>query len=197
MKVLFLVAASLIAVFVILLGLFLYNSQSPTPKPLPVTQDFNKNYNNFNFIEPGKGKYDDVVKLNGKPQATNQEGAKLTLYYKTPNSTFDNIVVLENGVVKYAIEYVFSSYRGFYDEYLEKYGGPDISLYLDDQEDLNPTWFVFLKHGLAVESSNNEITRIAYFIPQTKEKFMEEIGVFLGLSETPPEIHEDLPELYP
>ena len=198
MKRLVLVSAFLIVIFVILMWLFLYNSQSSRPKPLPTTLTFEENYNNFNFILPGKSNYDEVIKLNGKPYSTSEEGGKLTMLFKTPNSTLDNVVVMENGIVKYAIEYVYSSYRGFYSDFLKKYGGPDLSLYLSNQENPDPTWFVFLKHGVAVESTNNEIVRIAYFVPQGKEGFMGEIGAFLELSDSPPEIFdEDLPELYP
>lgn len=176
----FIVFASAISIY------FFPNKTGPAPKPIPLPSSFEKNYNNFNYLIPGKSTYEDVVKLNGAPYSSKEEGGKTILLYRTPNSTYDNTVVLENNVVEYAIEYVYSSYRGLYSDYLKKLGNPDLSLYLDNPD--QPSWFVFLSKGVAIESSNDEITRIVYFIPQSKEQFMNGVGKLLNLKDTPPAI---------
>lgn len=156
--------------------------------PIPVPSDFTRDYSRFNKIKPGKSNLNDVKTINGAPFSTSVFGNTTTLRYATPSRGAQNTVVLENGVVKYAIENVFGDYRGTYRDYVQAHGQPDLHLF-NSSGDLFE-WFVFLRLGVGIENSAGGITKIIYFIPQSKENFIEDIANELGAS-------ENLPTRYP
>lgn len=159
-------------------------SLTPTPTPIPVPSDFNRDYSNLNKLIPGKSTIVDVEKINGFPSSTRTSGTQTTMYYPTPSKEHSNVVVLENGTVKYALDNVFGNYRGNYGDYSKTYGQPDMHLYNSEPGNYFD-WYVFLKYGFGIENSIGGITRIVYFAPQSKESFMDTIAVDIGLLATP------------
>ena len=166
---------------------FFSTNKKPSTKPLviPVPSDFKKDYSRIIYLVPGKSTYDNVLKILGSPISEVIDKNKTILNYPTPNPDFKNTVVIENGTVSFAVEYVYSAYRGAHTEYTTKYGQPELSLYSGEGEGYD--WFIFLKKGIGIESSNNEITRIVYFIPQERGSFINNVANFLGLLQTRPE----------
>lgn len=154
------------------------------PTPIPLPSGYEENYSNMNYLRPGKSTIDETIKVNGQPKTTSSFGSKTTLAYNTPNSSYENIAVFENGILQYALEYVYSSYRGFLSDYIKTYGSP-VVLYSEAQDRFD--WYLFLDKGIGIESSNNDITRVLYFIPQDKNTFLSGVGKDLGIVENPPE----------
>ena len=176
----------LVLIFVIALFLFMSGSKSNQKKqpantgPIPVPSDFNVDYSHLNKLIPGKSTLEEVEGINGLPSSASTFGNNTILYYLTPSSQYKNTVAIENGKVKYAIENVFGEYRGTYDSYVKAYGQPDLHLYNSDGSYFD--WFVFLKFGIGVENSAGGITRILYFVPQSKDDFMNGLAKDVGLS---------------
>lgn len=152
--------------------------------PIPVPTDFNHDYSKLNYLTPGKSMIKDVEKNSGAPYSSSIFGDLTVLYYKTPSSELNNVVVMKNGVVYYVVENIFGNYRGFYNDYESTFGQPDMTLY----KKVNAfPWSIFLEKGIGIQSSNNQITAFLYFVPQDKNTFLKTIGRDLGLSETPPQ----------
>lgn len=156
-----------------------------TPKSAPTVakppSDFNADYSNLNKLSPGKSTYDDALRINGSPISESKVGELTILSYPTPNETFNNTVAIKDGVVIFSAEYVYSVYRGYYSDYVKKFGQPSLSLYADGSPYIN--WYIFLDHGIGVEASNNDISQIVYFVPQDKNSFMKNMASFLKLSQ--------------
>ncbi len=182
----YIIASVSIIVLWIVFSLYLINlnKQGSTRAPLPVPTDFNKPYSNFNLLKPGVSTYKDVIKINGSPLSEKKEGNNTYLYYPTPSTVYKNVVYLKDGVVFYVIEGVFGEYKDSLDVYVKKHGEPLVLYPKYDVEGFN--WYVFLKSGVGVESSNNYITQIIYFVPQSKDDFLAFIANELVLSLTPP-----------
>lgn len=180
----------LIIIIVCALFLFITNPRGNQKKqpasltPIPVSSDFTKDYSHINKIKPGKSSLEDVEAINGAPLSTSTFGKRLVLYYQTPSKAARNTVVVENGVVKYAIENVFGDYRGTYRNYLQAFGQPDLHLYNSNGEPFE--WFIFLKIGVGIENSAGGITRMLYFIPQSESSFMKSVASDIGLLNTLP-----------
>ncbi len=176
----------LIPVFIFASFFFTTNKKLDTKPPIiSVPSDYKKDYSRIIYIIPGKSTYEDVLKILGSPVSETKDKDKTALYYHTPNPDFKNAVVLKNGVVVFSVEYVYSAYRGMFSDYIKKYGEPSLNLYSRGDEGYD--WFVFLNKGIGIESSNNEITRIVYFVPQEKNSFISSIASFLNLFSSKPE----------
>lgn len=188
-----LVLFSIVSFLLLLIPVYIFMSffspfnNKPQAKPsvVAIPSDFKKDYSRIIYLVPGKSTYNDTLQLLGSPISETSDKNKTVLAYSTPNPDFKNVVVLENGVVNFATEYVYSTYRGTYPNYIKKYGQPDLNLYSKVGEGYD--WFIFLKKGIGVESSNNEITRIVYFVPQDKNSFINNIASFLSLLQIRPE----------
>lgn len=177
-KKLFVVFATLLILGYLFFVYFIFSNQNKQEvnDSTPLTKD----YSGLNKISPGKSTPEDVKKINGKPTRTSQQKDDTYYYYSTPFKGLENEVLFKNGVVVYALEHVFSNYRGAYDEYASANGQPDFTLY-----NINGgyPWSVFLSKGLMISSSNNFITAIVYFVPQNKDDFFKNIGRYLDFSE--------------
>lgn len=182
------VSMALFLIFIVLAYLALNNVGKPQ-SPASENNKFSQNYSNINKLTPGKSTYSEVLKKNGKPVSEKVDAYTTTLAFETPNSTFENIAVLKNNILEYAVEYVYSSYRGAYSDYTNKYGAPELHLY----SDMGYDWYIFLNEGVGVEASNNEITRIVYFTPQEKSEFINNIATPLNMSEKESKTVEDFP----
>jgi len=168
----------------------------PTPTPVSVNSnpsrsqgsspaDLDTSYSNLNLIVPGKSTTKDVEKINGLPISSSTTGDKAYLYYPTPFKGLFNKILLINNVVVYAQEAVFSNYRGDYNSFTQSFGQPAFTIY-NEQSPLDFPWSVFLEHGVAVQSSSNDVTGIIYFVPQEKVSFITNVANDLGLSENVP-----------
>lgn len=183
--VILLILIFVFALFLLISGL--KNSPRKQPAntgPIPVPSDFNVDYSHLNKLIPGKSTREDVEKINGLPSSASTFGNNTILYYPTPSSQYKNTVAIENGKVKYAIENVFGEYRRTYESYVKAYGQPDLHLYNSNGDYFE--WFIFLRFGVGVENSAGGITRILYFVPQSKDDFMNGLAKDVGLSLDPP-----------
>jgi hypothetical protein len=181
--VLFFAGCFILLVFFIFIGLSPFISsqkpQSIPPKPTP--GNFKTNYSNFNNLVPGKNNKNDVISLNGKPESEAVMGTKTYLYYSTPSLGIKNVAVLENNVLLYATEEVFAKYRGSPNDYAVTFGAPEITMY--DKTDEVIEWRVYPSHGIAIAVApfENVVVKITYFIPQTKNSFINSLSKELGL----------------
>lgn len=188
-KIKFLVFSAFVVVVYLIFTFLLFrpslkNNIPIQAKPLPKTLE--ENYSSLNKIVPGKSTLDDVIKIAGKPQDTSVENGKTYLYFNTPFKELKNTVLMENGVVVYAYEWIFGNQRGTYDEKTSPLGSPSLTLYTNDVFD--PPWLVFLKKGAMMKVSDKIITEAVYFVPQDREAFLRSVIVSdLGLSTQPPE----------
>lgn len=178
-------AVGVFFLFVILFLLFLR-----TTTPHLGREDFKTNYSKLNTIVPGKSTIQDVEKIAGTASSRSFVDGKTYLYYKTPNPGFTNIVVIKNGVVLFSLENVFSDYGGEYNKFVGLYGKPDLTLYSSNEGDFD--WSVFLKHGVAFQSSSNKITAVLYFPIQTEASFITNIASELKLSKNHPKIKPEV-----
>lgn len=179
--------ALLIIVFSALVWIAFVPKQPKNPQVNSSSQisgQFDKDYSRLNKIVPGKSTLDDVEKINGLPAKISIVGDKTYLYYSTPSKDITNKVLVRYGVVVYALENVFSLYRGKYSDYVTKFGNPELNLYSGSAEDY--PWYVFLKNGVAIQSSNNYVVTIVYFAPQNETNFMHNIASELGLTKSQP-----------
>jgi hypothetical protein len=158
-------------------------TQTPSinPHPTPLPSDFNRSYSNFNLLSPGKSDLNAVEKINGPAVSSAKNGNMTYLYYQTPSADYKNTVVLKNGILYYSLENVFGSYRGYYSDYTTAYGPPSLHLYNKDSS--FSEWYIFLKQGIGLEVSGNDVLQILYFIPQSKSSFMGNFALKLGLSD--------------
>lgn len=185
----------LIAVFLVLVFLFLAfayffftgsreEGNGVKPTPIPVPTDFSIDYSKLYLLKPGKSTLKDVKNINGEPFSTSTTGDFLVLYYNTPSPEYQNVVVLKNDIVYYALENVFDVYRGGFEEHVAKYGQPDFISY---QKDYPFPWYVFLKSGVAIASGSRINTvGFLYFVPQNQNSFLNTVGRFFGFSLNPP-----------
>jgi hypothetical protein len=157
-------------------------NQNPiiNPNATPLPSDFNLNYNSFNQLTPGKSTLSDVEKINGAAISSSKNGNETLLYYQTPSTDYKNTVVLKNGLLYYSLENVFNSSRGSYSDYISSYGQPDLTLYNSDSSLFQ--WYIFLKQGIGVEVSGNDVLQILYFAPESKNDFIKGIAVELKLT---------------
>lgn len=175
-----------LGVFIIIL-LFSFIPSLLLPKqntPPPPTTSFDKDYSSLNKTVPGKSTISDVEKINGEALSKEDKDEKVYLYYPTPSSDFKNVVVFKNGVEQYALENIFSDYRGNYESFAKAYGGPGLTLY--DNGPSYFSWQVFLNSGVGVKTNGKDILQIIYFVPQEKNSFVQSVGLALGLSEQKP-----------
>ena len=155
-----------------------------SPTPTQTTVDFKVDYSHINQVAPGKNTINDVKKTQGNPISSSVSGDKIYFYYQTPLRGDSNKILFKNNIVVYALENVYSDYRGTYESMIQLFGQPDFTLYSSNL--FSGHWYAFLAHGLLVQSSSNEITIIVYFAPQDKASFMQNIAGDLGLSEQAP-----------
>lgn len=194
-KALIVIAAVLVIVFFVFIFLMFSVVKSnttsnipPGATPIPVTKDTKVDYSNIDKLIPGTSTLEDTEKLNGAPSRTSKVGDKTYLYYQTPIRGIENKVLIRYGVVIYAFENVYAEYRGSYESYTSPLGSPDVTMYANAGFDY--PWHVFLKSGVAVQSSGTYITGILYFVPQSKASFVTNIANDFGLSEKEPEDFE-------
>lgn len=179
------IGALILLLFVVIMSFLLSNNGlkkqqgtiTPTVTPLP--SNFEADYSRLRLLKPGISTLQDVIKINGNPSSTTRFGDKTLLYYQTPSFDYKNEVLVINDVVVYALDNVFSDRQGYYSNYISKYGQPDFVLYGDDINGF--PWYVFLKQGLVIQSSNNSISAIIYFAPQSEALFMRNIALNIGL----------------
>ncbi|MBP9716873.1 MAG: hypothetical protein KBD51_02915 [Candidatus Levybacteria bacterium] len=178
----------LVIIFVAILAIFLINSRNANNNSSPTLKvnNLEKDYSRLDEITPGKTTLEDVKEINGEPKTVTNEGRKTYLSYKTPSEAFENIVVVENNRVIYVKENVFGSYRGTVGDFQSKNGDPDLLLFGETYG-----WSVYLNKGVAIEHDSKDIGTILYFVPQSKESFMNSLAKELKLTETP--IVEDEP----
>jgi hypothetical protein len=149
-------------------------------QPIPMPTNIETQYSNLNQLIPGKSTLEDIDSVAGIPASMQKADNKITLSYNTPVKEVKNIVLVKNGVVYYVLENVFGGYRGTYDAYVNSFGQPNFILY--ENTGLFYPWYVFLKKGVMVQSANNIITKIVYFIPQSENDFFNNISPELNLS---------------
>lgn len=177
-----------LAIFLILNGGASLKNTPIEPKPLPMPSDTTKNYSNINRLVPGKSTFDDVIKINGKPESYSTFGNKTYLYYPTPLGGYRNVVLLENKKVLYAEERVFGPYRGTLVDFQNRYNGSFVKMY---QEGEPFTWYVYLDRGLGIKSDlQGTIGAIVYFVPMSKKEFIKNVATDLGITEELREISE-------
>ena len=138
-----------------------------------------------NFLTLFKGtsllSLEDVKRLKGKPISTKKQGEQTYLYYPTHSEDYKNSVVVEKDRVKFSLENVFDSSKGFLNDYKKRFGDPDFTIY--DSEDDVVVWNIFLKGGVGIASfGEGEIAKILYFEPQSKDEFLENVAASLGLT---------------
>lgn len=137
--------------------------------------------NDFQSLTPGKATLEDVKRLKGKPISTKKQGEQTYLYYPTHSEDYKNSVVVEKDRVKFSLENVFDSSKGFLNDYKKRFGDPDFTIY--DSEDDVVVWNIFLKGGVGIASfGEGEIAKILYFEPQSKDEFLENVAASLGLT---------------
>ena len=117
-------------------------------------------------------------------------GSKIYLYYKTPSLDYENVILVEDGVVIYAREEVFRGKRGDFDDYINKYGQSGLTLYDHSSDNPYLKWSVFLKSGVAVFHLDQKVRSVLYFVPQDEETFLNKVAKDLGLTKTPPKAYE-------
>jgi hypothetical protein len=149
-------------------------------QPIPTPTNIEAQYSNLNQLIPGKSTLEDIDNVAGIPVTLQKTENKVVLYYNTPVKEVKNKVLVKNGVVYFILENVFGNYRGTYDEYVNSFGQPDFILY--ENTGLFYPWYVFLQRGVMVQSANNIITKIVYFIPQSENDFFNNIAPELNLS---------------
>lgn len=173
----------LIAVFFsVVIAIFIFNSPEKKGGQLSTLSNNNleKDYSNLDEVKPGKTTLEEVKKINGEPKSVKNEGGKTYLTYKTPSEAFENLVVIENNRVSYTKENVFGTYRGNVSDFKAENGEPDLLLFSEDFG-----WSVYLNKGIAIQHDAQDIGAIVYFIPQSKENFMNTIAKDLALTEKP------------
>ncbi|MEX2144978.1 MAG: hypothetical protein WD712_01160 [Candidatus Spechtbacterales bacterium] len=149
------------------------------PDQAPPTMDLEADYSRINEIIPGESTREDVEKIIGRPYTVSTHDVFTYMYYKTPIEFFENVVALRGETVYYALEYVYSDYRGAFSDYTDKYGEPDLVYWSNESE---WPWHIFLEEGVAVESSNlQDITGVLYFVPQSEASFYYRIASSPGL----------------
>lgn len=161
-----------------------------SPKPIvptkpQITSNPTQDYSKINSLKPGRSSLQNVKDINGEPDSEIVENDITKLYYKTPLNGFTNEVVLKKNKLNYAVENIFGSYRGDVSEYKTKFGEPDLILY--DKETLYP-WYIYLNKGLAIENDKTDILSVLYFVPSSKNVFMNTVAADLEMLEDPPDV---------
>src|ERR1035437_7007936 len=100
-----------------------------SPTPTQTTVDFKVDYSHINQVAPGKNTINDVKKTQGNPISSSVSGDKIYFYYQTPLRGDSNKILFKNNIVVYALENVYSDYRGTYESMIQLFGQPDFTLY--------------------------------------------------------------------
>lgn len=177
--VIFLFFLTLVLVGVALL--FKPNKITPSLVPAPTLIPIENSA--IQQIIPGVSSPTQVEKVMGSPSSKTSDSQKTYFHYSTQSADYTNLVSFKNSVVQYTLSYKFDSSRGDFDEYVNKYGNPSLTLYGSSVEDY--PWYLFLKSGIGIQSSNGHVTTVLHFSPQEETSFLNNIAVELKLSKTP------------
>lgn len=136
----------------------------------------------LSILFPGQTKKEDIFKKTGEPSSVETKNGRTYLYYETQNSSFRDVVVLENDIEKYALENIFSEDELSLESSLKSFGE-----YQKYYSETGPfLWYVFLRNGVALETDEKDVLQILYFIPQEEEVFLAFFGEELGIIKEPP-----------
>lgn len=172
----------LIIIFIIVFFLFFINFITKTdffPIGPQGSYKLEEDYSQLKDIELGISTENDVQKINGKPYKVVKESGKTYFYYATPLEEVKNKVIFKNNRAIFAQEHIFENYRGSFTNYVGGFGSEDIVLYEDDSY----PWYVYLDDGVMIQSTNDLITGLVYFLPQDRKSFFDRIAPELNLSE--------------
>ena len=169
----------LLAIAVVLLIILFaigYLSLSNTGKIFKNTQG------NVLNLKPGVSSTSDVKETLGKPDAIKETKNGSEYIYKTTNG-FEDTVIVKDNTVQSAQENIFNDNLGFLQDYINKYGEPDIAL--SDTSDESITWNIFLNSGVAIATFGEagEIAKIIRFNPQSKNEFLATTAKNYGMIE--------------
>ncbi|MBI2621387.1 MAG: hypothetical protein HYW63_01920 [Candidatus Levybacteria bacterium] len=151
----------LIIIFIIVFFLFFINFITKTdffPIGPQGSYKLEEDYSQLKDIELGISTENDVQKINGKPYKVVKESGKTYFYYATPLEEVKNKVIFKNNRAIFAQEHIFENYRGY-------------------------PWYVYLDDGVMIQSTNDLITGLVYFLPQDRKSFFDRIAPELNLSE--------------
>ena len=145
-----------------------------------VVNNIFNNKSDFEKLKPGESSKSDVIRLKGEPVSIEEDGDVTNLLYNTKSEDYKNTVTIEGDKVKYSIENVFDSSRGRLGDYKKRYGEPNLKMY--DPYDEVISYYIFLDGGVGISTFNDEdIVRIIYFSPQSREEFLKNIAAPLEL----------------
>ncbi len=171
-KLLITLAGTFIIIFIII-SFLIFTTDGAVNNIFSKTSDFEK-------LKPGEASREDVVKLKGEPVSIEEDGNRTNLLYNTRSEDYKNSITIENDKVKYSVENVFDSSRGKLSDYKKKYGEPDLKMY--DPYDEVISYYIFLDGGVGISSFNDEdIVKIIYFSPQSREEFLKNVAKPLEL----------------
>lgn len=152
-----------------------------SPKDVPPPEKLTKKAE-FSVLIPGQTKREEVFKKTGEPSFVETKNGRTYLYYETQNSSFRDLVVLENGVELYALENIFSDSELTLESATKSFGN-----YETRYSEAGPfLWYVFLQRGIAIETDEKDILKVLYFVPMTDEEFLAFFGEELGIIKEPP-----------
>lgn len=146
-------------------------------------------YSSLSTFVPGKSTLDEVVSVAGEPKKREIQKEITFLTYATESLYFDNTITIKLNVIYYVLERnIGEAYKETTIEYKRSLGEPDIVLHDSEREDT--FWYVYLREGVALNSSIGGVFRRLRFVPMSKEEFIKTIGTELKMEPKTIEEHE-------
>ncbi len=133
----------------------------------------------FSKIVPEKSNVGEVEEKYGKPVTKDVENGVTSLNYDSvQKQQYDFVWARDNKIIATGERVPENT---MLDELTKKLKGLDIVLY--DKDIIPAQWLVFLKDGIALRVSENNVYVLVRFAPQTKELFLKNIAPVVGMSE--------------
>jgi len=173
--------ARFLILFIVIVGTLLAISLFFTSKKEAPRSEKTTKKASLSLLVPGLTNRDDVYKKTGTPFSVVTKDDRTYLYYETKNSSFRDLIVLENGVELYAVENIFEDSELSLTSVLRSYG--NYGTYYSEGPFV---WYVFFEKGVAVETDEESILKVLYFIPQKESEFLANLAPELNLSKSSP-----------
>ncbi|MBI3985272.1 MAG: hypothetical protein HY344_05060 [Candidatus Levybacteria bacterium] len=133
----------------------------------------------FNQVIPGKTTGDELINQEGAPEESEiDRGLEKLLFFD--RDELYNYAWEKDGVVVVTKENLFENSKA--DDFITMFGNPNIKLYHMYSEDL--MWYIFLPKGIGIQvsQSDNQVTGLVRFQPQSRESFIINVAPLVGMT---------------
>lgn len=161
----FLLLAGVLSLAIFTLAIFSFSKVEPQEIPQGISWQKN--------IIAGESTKEEVESTLGPPVKTQEKHGELSYFYPTANQYRLNEIEFRKNIVSIVKEQVIGNEKGVLNDYLQKYGQPEVKLF--GQHGTFAPGHFWGQRGLLVFASQNNgaIVELWYFTPTTLANFLK------------------------